>query len=181
MLPLPAIYGNNHTKIYYNIAESLPATLDCNIANDELEKTFAVGNIHMIMMDKNMDSKQKQQMLNDIDKVEGVKELLLLNGTCEADYVYKIYTIGNGSARYIDEVNGSCVMFYEDENGGTEKYIISVQARMGCERVSKIWLKDGKVSTEEISYKEEVGIDEDYYSNPYPLDYADVTDKSLLK
>ena len=27
----------------------------------------------MIMMDKNMDSKQKQQMLNDIDKVEGVK------------------------------------------------------------------------------------------------------------
>ena len=61
--------------------------------------------------------------LYDIDK-DGVKELLLLNGTCEADYVYKIYTIGNGSARYIDEVNGSCVMFYEDENGGTEKYII---------------------------------------------------------
>lgn len=118
--------------------------------------------------------------LYDIDK-DGVKELLLLNGTGEADYVYKIYTISNGSARYIDEVNGSCVMFYEDENGGTEKYIISVQARMGCERVSKIWLKDGKVSTEEISYKEEVGIDEDYYSNPYPLDYADVTDKSLLK
>ena len=62
VLLLPAIYGNNHTKIYYNIAESLPSTLDCNIANDELEKTFAVGNIHMIMMDKNMDSKQKQQM-----------------------------------------------------------------------------------------------------------------------
>ena len=62
VLLLPAIYGNNHTKIYYNIAESLPSTLDCNIANDELEKTFAVGNIHMIMMDKNMDSKQIQQM-----------------------------------------------------------------------------------------------------------------------
>lgn len=79
VLLLPAIYGNNHTKIYYNIAESLPATLDCNIANDELEKTFAVGNIHMIMMDKNMDSKQKQQMLNDIDKVEGVKWSLGMN------------------------------------------------------------------------------------------------------
>ena len=79
VLLLPAIYGNNHTKIYYNIAESLPSTLDCNIANDELEKTFAVGNIHMIMMDKNMDSKQKQQMLNDIDKVEGVKWSLGMN------------------------------------------------------------------------------------------------------
>ena len=79
------------------------------------------------------------------------------------------------------KTEGYLTLLYEDENGGTEKYIISVQARMGCERVSKIWLKDGKVSTEEISYKEEVGIDEDYYSNPYPLDYADVTDKSLLK
>lgn len=66
--------------------------------------------------------------LYDIDK-DGVKELLLLNGTCEADYVYKIYTIGNGSARYIDEVNGSCVMFYEDENGG-QKNISSV-CRLG--------------------------------------------------
>ena len=79
VLLLPAIYGNNHTKIYYNIAESLPSTLDCNIANNELEKTFAVGNIHMIMMDKNMDSKQKQQMLNDIDKVEGVKWSMGMN------------------------------------------------------------------------------------------------------
>ena len=42
VLLFPAIYGNNHTQIYYNIAESLPATLDCNIANNELEKTFAV-------------------------------------------------------------------------------------------------------------------------------------------
>ena len=33
----------------------------------------------MIMMDKNMDSKQKQQMLNDIDKVEGVKWSLGMN------------------------------------------------------------------------------------------------------
>ena len=64
--------------------------------------------------------------LYDIDK-DGVKELLLLNGTCEADYVYKIYTIGNGSARYIDEVNGSCVMFYEMEG---QKNISSV-CRLG--------------------------------------------------
>ena len=73
------LLANIAALIYYNIAESLPSTLDCNIANDELEKTFAVGNIHMIMMDKNMDSKQKQQMLNDIDKVEGVKWSLGMN------------------------------------------------------------------------------------------------------
>lgn len=79
VLLFPAIYGNNHTQIYYNIAQSLPSTLDCNIANEELENTFAVGNIHMIMLDKNMDSKAKQNMLNEIDNVDGVKWSLGMN------------------------------------------------------------------------------------------------------
>ena len=76
---LPAIYGNNHTKIYYNIAESLPATLDSNVANDELKNVFDMSNIHMIMMDKNMDSKEKQKMLNEIDQVDGVKWSISMN------------------------------------------------------------------------------------------------------
>ena len=76
---LPAIYGNNHTKIYYNIAESLPATLDSNVANDELKNVFGMSNIHMIMMDKNMDSKEKQKMLNEIDQVDGVKWSISMN------------------------------------------------------------------------------------------------------
>ena len=79
VLLFPAIYGNNHTKIYYNIAESLPATLDSNVANDELKNVFDMSNIHMIMMDKNMDSKEKQKMLNEIDQVDGVKWSISMN------------------------------------------------------------------------------------------------------
>lgn len=79
VLLFPAIYGNNHTKIYYNIAESLPATLDSNVANDELKNVFEMSNIHMIMMDKNMDSKEKQKMLNEIDQVDGVKWSISMN------------------------------------------------------------------------------------------------------
>ena len=54
VLLFPAIYGNNHTKIYYNIAQSLPGSLDSNVANEKLEKDFEMGNMHMILMDKNM-------------------------------------------------------------------------------------------------------------------------------
>ena len=73
ILLFPAIYGNNHTKIYYNIAESLPETLDSNVANAELKKDFNMSNLHMVMMDKNMSAKDKQQMFKKIDKVKGVK------------------------------------------------------------------------------------------------------------
>ena len=72
ILLFPAIYGNNHTKIYYNIAESLPETLDSNVANAELNKDFN-------MMDKNMDAKQKKKMLEEIDEVKGVKWTISMN------------------------------------------------------------------------------------------------------
>ncbi len=40
ILLIPAIYGNNHTKIYYNIAQSLPQSLPSNVANSELKDDF---------------------------------------------------------------------------------------------------------------------------------------------
>ena len=79
VLLFPAIYGNNHTKIYYNIAQSLPSTLDCNIANDELKKDFNLSNMHIIMLDKGMSVKDKEEMFKKIDDVDGVKWTLGMN------------------------------------------------------------------------------------------------------
>ena len=73
VLLYPAFYGNNHTGIYYNIARSLPSTLDSNVANTKLTDDFDMSTIHMVMMDKNMDAKSKRNMVSDIDGVEGAK------------------------------------------------------------------------------------------------------------
>ena len=40
--------------------------------NEKLEKDFEMGNMHMILMDKNMDGVQKQKMLDQVDEVDGV-------------------------------------------------------------------------------------------------------------
>ncbi len=79
ILLIPAIYGNNHTEIYYNIAESLPDSLPSNVANKKLEKDFDMSNMHMILMDKEMDGLDKQNMLKDIDTIDGVKWSLSMN------------------------------------------------------------------------------------------------------
>ncbi len=79
VLLFPAIYGNNHTQIYYNIAQSLPSTLDSNVANDELKKDFNLSNMHIIMLDKGMDATEKKAMLDKIDDVKGVKWTMGLN------------------------------------------------------------------------------------------------------
>ena len=79
ILLLPAIYGNSHTEIYYNIAESLPDSLPSNVANQKLEEDFDMSNMHMILMDKNMDGLEKQNMLSEVDKIDGVKWSLNMN------------------------------------------------------------------------------------------------------
>ena len=79
ILLFPAIYGNNHTEIYYNIAQSLPESLQSNVANEKLKEDFDMENVHMIMMDKNISAKEKAKMYEEIDKVDGVKWTLGLN------------------------------------------------------------------------------------------------------
>ena len=79
VLLYPAIYGNNHTQIYYNIDKSLPATLASNVANDKLKEDFDMSTMHMILLRNGLDSKQKTQMLDKIDEVDGVKWSLGMN------------------------------------------------------------------------------------------------------
>ena len=75
----PAVYGNNHTQIYYNIDKSLPATLDSNVSNEKLKEDFDMSTVHMILLKIGLDSKEKTQMLDQIDKVDGVKWSLGMN------------------------------------------------------------------------------------------------------
>lgn len=79
VLLFPAIYGNNHAKIYYNIAQSLPSSLDSNVANDKLKEEFDMGNMHMLLLDKDMDGLAKQKMIDEIDDVDGVKWTISMN------------------------------------------------------------------------------------------------------
>ena len=82
---LPAVYGNNHTKIYYNIDKSLPSTLDSNVANKKLEDTFDMSTMHIIMMDKNISNANRTTLMKDIEKVDGVKWAFGLNSVFGAN------------------------------------------------------------------------------------------------
>lgn len=116
--------------------------------------------------------------LYDIDG-DGVKELLLQEGTCEADYMYQVYTIANGSAVYLGELSGGHTVFFEDTEGENGSSILVMQAHMGYERISRVTLSNGSLSEEEISERE-LGAEEEYFDNGAPLPEAAVTDHSLL-
>ena len=79
VLLLPAIYGNNHTAVYYNLDETLPKDLPSIIANEKLKKDYDMNTTHMILVDSSVESADVAKMIDKMDDVDGVKWALGLD------------------------------------------------------------------------------------------------------
>ena len=75
----PAIYGNNHTAVYYNLDETLPKDLPSIIANEKLKEDYDMNTTHMILVDSSVSSTAVNKMIKEMDKVDGVKWALGLD------------------------------------------------------------------------------------------------------
>lgn len=72
----PALYGNNHYKIYYNIDSGLPQNLDSAVANNKMNESFNLNNMHVLLIKNGISAKDKNDMHEEIKEVEGVKWVL---------------------------------------------------------------------------------------------------------
>lgn len=79
VLLFPAIYGNNHTSVYYNLDETRPKDLPSIIANEKLKEDYDMNTTHMILVDSSIESADVAKMLNKMEKVDGVKWALGLD------------------------------------------------------------------------------------------------------
>ena len=79
LLLFPAIYGNNHTAVYYNLDETLPKDLPSIIANEKLKEDYDMNTTHMILVDSSVSSTDVNKMIKEMDKVDGVKWALGLD------------------------------------------------------------------------------------------------------
>ena len=79
VLLFPAIYGNNHTSVYYNLDETLPKDLPSIIANEKLKEDYDMNTTHMILVDSSTESADVAKLLNKMEKVDGVKWALGLD------------------------------------------------------------------------------------------------------
>lgn len=79
ILLFPAIYGNNHTGVYYNLDESLPKDLPSVIANTKLKEDYNMNTTHMILVDSLVAGSDVKKMSQEIEKVDGVKWVLGLD------------------------------------------------------------------------------------------------------
>lgn len=73
ILLVPAVYGNNHTKVYYDLTASLPDSLDSVKANKKLQDEYNMNTTHMLLIKNDVSSKDYRDMMNQIRNLDGVE------------------------------------------------------------------------------------------------------------
>lgn len=120
----PAVYGYNHTQVYYDLAGTLPKSLESIMANDKLDENFDMGATHMILADSSLPAKEAKAMLYEIEQVDGVKMALgfdsLVGPSVPREIIpddvrellisgnYQLMLVGSEYAVASDEVNAQC-------------------------------------------------------------------------
>ena len=72
----PAIYGNNHASVYYDLAETLPDSLESVQGAHEVDEKFEMNSAYMLLVDKNLDSASMNQMIKELKNTDGIISVL---------------------------------------------------------------------------------------------------------
>ena len=84
ILIIPASIGNFNTKVYYKLDKSLPDTLDSIVANNELKEKFNIVSPEIILLDKNIKTNAKEEMISKLKEIDGID--FVLSGTSLSKY-----------------------------------------------------------------------------------------------
>lgn len=121
---IPAIKGYNNTEVYYNLDTTLPEDLPSIQANNKLEKEFQMNATHMLLVDRDLDTKTVEKMVSEMKEVDGVKTVIgidaMLGSEIPRELIpkkalemlenenYELMLVTNEYKVATDEVNAEC-------------------------------------------------------------------------
>lgn len=141
---IPAIYGYNHTKVYYKLDSSLPDSLESVQANKELAEAFNMNSTHMILVTNDQSDKDTRNMMTDIESIDGVKFCLGLDSIIGAgipsNFIpsevtealksddWQLILVGSEYEVASDEVNNQCTEIDNTIDSYNEKNMLVGEA-----------------------------------------------------
>ncbi len=69
-------YNQTQSEVYYDMASCLPQDIDFVIANHKLRDEFDVASTHMALVDASVPQKDVAAMIDEMEKVDGIKYVL---------------------------------------------------------------------------------------------------------
>ena len=86
LLVAPALYGYNRTndEVYYDMGQCLPEDIEYVIANTKLSEEFDIASTHMLLVSADLPTKDVRSMIDEMERVDGVKYVLGLESVVGA-------------------------------------------------------------------------------------------------
>ena len=141
---IPAIYGYNHTKVYYKLDSSLPDRLESVQANNELAEAFNMNSTHMILVTNDQSDKDTRNMMSDIENIDGVKFCLgldsIIGSGIPSNFIpsevtealksdeWQLVLVGSEYEVASDEVNNQCTEIEKTIDSYNEKNMLVGEA-----------------------------------------------------
>ncbi len=75
LIVVPALYGyvKANDEVYYDLGRCLPEDINYAVSRSKLSEEFDVASTHMVLVDADLPAKQVRAMLDEMERVDGVK------------------------------------------------------------------------------------------------------------
>lgn len=77
-------YSKTNDEVYYDMGQCLPQDISYVIANSKLSEDFDIASTHMVLVDASLDDTSVRRMIDEMEKVNGVKYVLGLESVLGA-------------------------------------------------------------------------------------------------
>ena len=129
LLFFPAMYCQANTQQYYDLAASLPESLDSVVGTNELKDKFDMTTSHFIMVDKNLPGSKTEDMIDEMEQLDGISSVIAyekfvgpmvpselepqaVSDILETDQ-YKLILVNSSYRSATDEINDQIDKLYE--------------------------------------------------------------------
>ncbi len=76
LLFIPAIYANDHTRVYYKLDESLPQDMPSIVSNNKLKDEFGMASSHFVIMRDDLSHAEMKALEEQIEALPGITSLV---------------------------------------------------------------------------------------------------------
>ncbi len=76
ILITPAVYGNNHTSVYYDLTQTLPDKLQSVQGANKVDEKFDMNSAYMLLVHKNLDTATMNKMVTELKNTDGMITVL---------------------------------------------------------------------------------------------------------
>ena len=106
---------------------------------------------------------------------DGVYEMIVKEGTCEADFVWRVYTISETGAKDVGSFGGSHSVLYTDDEPG----LLCVYGQMGHEEIVRVSY-DGQYLSLQTLVSQDLAPGEEYTKPGSPIATQLIGDPSMI-